>query len=321
MGWFSDLQNNQDEYDNTYDLELSLGITKSFNQRFVLSGQGNFIDANGTRRGELEQGYGSFILDDKQGSFLTVGKFNANFGVEGRDFWGRTTGTTSLLFGAQPQDLVGVMLTQPIGESGLKLRPFLTEDFQGQFYFNQSPYAGLNAQYQPTHELNFGVTGMVGPGFVLFSGRPIHSPYPRDAYGNDNSPIGNWQGPNLDALSGGTMYLVELTANWQIRPDLRLSAECLQESTHGSTGSFGWFGFMTQADYDLTDRLHFFGRWSYLNDANWLVTGTTQRAQELSGGAGYRILDGLEVRGEYRHDLSNVTHGVDSVSVHLTFTY
>ena len=320
-GWFSDLQNNQREYRNFYDAELSLGVTKSFNQRFALSAQGNFIDANGTRRGEIEQGYGSFVLSENQGSFLTVGKFNANFGAEGRDFWNRTTGTTSLIFGAQPQDLVGVMLTQPVGETGVKLRPFLTEDFQGQFYFNQPPYGGLNIGYQPTHELSLGLTGMIGPGIVLHDGRPIHSPYPRGDYGDSNSPIANWQGPNLVGGSGGTMCFVDAKAIWQVRPDLRFSTEFLEESTSTSHGSWGWFGFLVQADYDVNDRLHFFARWSYLDDADWLVTGVFQRAQEVSGGAGYLIADGLELRGEFRHDMSSATGNVDGVSIHLTFTY
>ena len=295
-GWLSELHNDQKEYNNYYDAEISLGVTKSFSQRFTLSAQGNFIDANGIRRGELEQGYASLLLNPAQGSILTVGKFNANFGIEGRDFWNRTTGTTSLLFGAQPQDLVGVMLTLPIGDTGIKLRPFLTEDFQGQFYFNQSPNAGMNLGYQPTHDLSFGVTGMTGPGFVLFGGRPIHSPYPRGDYGDDYSvsPVANWQGPNLFAESGGTMYFVEVKAAWQIRPDLRLSAEFLQEHTRTSSGSWGWYGFLAQADYDLTDRLHCFARWSYLDDHNWLVTGVFQRRKKRAEGSAMRFLMGLK---------------------------
>jgi hypothetical protein len=320
-GWFADYQNNQKEYSNYYDTELSLGITKSFDQRFAVSAQGNFIDANGERRVELEQGYGSFLLNPNQGSFVTVGKFNANFGVEARDFWNRTTGTTSLLFGAQPQDLIGVMVTQPIGDTGVKVRPFVTEDYQEQYYFNQSPYAGLSLEYQPTHELSFGVTGMAGPGFVLYGGRPIHPPYPRNSYGDGNSVIANWQGPNLMAESGGTLYFVEVKATWQVRPDLRLSAEYLQENTGTSRGNWGWYGFLVQADYDLSDRWHCFARWSYLDDNDWLVTGVFQIAQEVSGGLGYEIIDGVEVRGEYRHDFSSAEAGVDSVSIHLTFTY
>jgi hypothetical protein len=320
-GWFSDLQNNQKEYSNSYDAEVSLGVTKSFDQQLTLSAQGNFIDANRTTRGELEQAYASLLLNPDQGSFLTAGKFNANFGVEGRDFWERTTGTTSLLFGAQAQDIVGIMLTEPVGDTGVKVRPFLTEDFQGQFYFNQPPSGGLNLEYQPTHDLTLSMTGMVGPGFVLFGGNPIHSPYPRGDYDDGNSVTANWQGPNLFAESGGTMYFVEATAGWQVRPDLRLSAEFLQENTSTSNGSWGWYGFLAQADYDLTDYLHCFARWSYLNDHDSLVTGDSQIAQEASGGLGYDIFEGLEVRGEYRHDFSSADDGVDSVSVHLTFTY
>ena len=58
-----------------------------------------------------------------------------------------------------------------------------------------------------------------------------------------------------------------------------------------------------------------------MDDSDWLVTGIFQKCQEVSGGAGYHLCDGVEIRGEYRHDFSNVTPDFDSVSVHLTFGF
>src|SRR5439155_12656340 len=114
--------------------------------------------ANGNNRADLEQGFVSMRLFDDAGTLLTIGKFNANFGVEPRDFWDRRTGTTSLLFSAQPQDLIGVMVTQPIGDTGLTLRPFVSADFQGGWNFDQTPSAGLMAEYKPNKDLSFAVT-------------------------------------------------------------------------------------------------------------------------------------------------------------------
>ena len=319
-GWIGDL--NTSEGNNYWDAELSVGITKSFDQRLTLSAQGNFIGANGVSRAELEQGYASALLSEQSQSLLTIGKFNANFGVEARDFWNRTTGTTSLLFGAQPQDLVGAMLTLPIGDSGVKVRPFISADFQGSFYFDQPPSAGVMVEYRPNQDWSLALTNWVGPGFVLFGGEPLHSPYNQGAYGTaPDSVVENWQGPNLFAQRDGTLYFVEAKAVWRMFPDLTLSTEYLRGTTWSSIGQCGWEGWMALVDYDITNRLHVYGRFSYLNDPDWLITGFFQTARETSAGFGYDIVDNVEFRAEYRHDFSNANPDIDIVSVHLTFTY
>jgi hypothetical protein len=322
-GWFGELFNTQDENRNYWDVETGLGITKTFNQRVTLSAQGNFIDASRNLRGELEQAYGSALLWERSQTILTVGKFNANFGIEARDFWNRTTGTASLLFGAQPQDLIGFMVTQPIGDTGVTLRPFMSADFQGAYYFDQPPAGGLMVEYQPNPDWDFALTNWVGPGFVQMGGQPLREPYEKPGAGYDepyaSNLVANWQGPNLHALRGGTVYFAEAKATWKPTVDLSLGAEALLSTTDHSSGQSGWYGCMLLANYSLTDRWHAFARYSFLNDSDWFVTGAMQRVHELSGGLGYEIYPGVELRGEYRHDFSNVTGDVDSVSVHLSF--
>lgn len=320
--WLADLQNNAHPPDNFYDAEFSLALTKSFGQRIAFTFQGNYINANGTNRADLEQGFVSMKLYEPAQTILTVGKFNANFGVEGRDFWDRKTGTTSLLFGAQPQDLIGFMITQPIGDTGIKLRPFLSEDFQGAWMFDQPPSGGLMVEYQPRHDLDLGLTNWVGPGFVPYGGHPLREPYPDEGYGETGtSVVENWQGPNLYADRGGTLYFMEAKATWQPRSDLMLAAEYLLARTSTDEGNLGWHGWMLLADYMLTDRLHVFGRYSYLNDSDWMVTGVYQKAQEVSCGFGFEIWRDVELRAEYRHDFSNETPDFDSVSVHLAASF
>jgi len=319
-GWAGVLHNS--EGTTYWDLELSLAITKTFDQRLTISAQGNFIDANGTFRAELGQGYASWLLSEDMGTILTLGKFNANFGVEGRDFWNRRTGTTSLLFGAQPQDIVGAMLTQPLGDGDLKLRPFISADFQGAFYFDQPPAGGVMLEYRPSSQWELALTNWVGPGVVLYGGVPLNSPYPGGSYGTDAAAVvANWQGPNLVGQRAGTLYFVEAKAVWQALPDLQLAAEFLMATTWSSTGRWGWHGWMLLADYDVTNRVHVYGRFSYLDDSDWLVTGFFQTRREISCGFGCDLYQNIEVRGEYRHDFSNSTSDVDSISLHLTFTY
>ncbi len=263
----------------------------------------------------------SLAISQQAQTLVTVGKFNANFGIEARDFWNRTTGTTSLLFSAQPQDLIGVMVTQPLGNTGITLRPFISADFQGVFDFDQSPSGGLNVEYRPNKDFDLAVTGWVGPGMMLYGGRSIRPPFNGDSYGSSAGTIENWQGPNLEAERGGTLYFFEAKASWQVRRDLNLAGEYLIGSTSTSKGRWGWSGVMALATFDLTDRASLFARWSYLDDSNWLITGEFQRVQEVSGGIGYRITPKVEVRGEYRHDHSNVTGDTNSVSIHLAMGF
>ena len=320
--WFANLHNNLKEDSNYWDGEVSFGIVKSFHQRVAVGLQVNLIDANDDERAELEKGYLSARLSDAKGTILTLGKFNAEFGVEQRDFWNRVTGTPSPLFGAQPQDLIGAMLTQSIGNTGLKIRPFVSIDFQGAYNVNQPPSGGAVAEYAPDSKLKLSVTNWVGPGFVAFGGRHLQSPYER--YGDEADPgsiVENWQGPNLYATSKGTLYFVEASAQFQPFPDLSLSAEYLLGTTGTSNQREGWQGWMVLVDYDLTDRLHLFARYSYLSDTDWIITGIFQRHQEESFGAGYHLTKWMELRAEYRHDYSNAVPGVDTVSVHLSLVF
>jgi len=322
-GWLGGFVSPDNNPSNYYDVELGVGISETFGESLKVAAQGNFIDANGNLRGELEQGYLTAKIWDAGQTLVTVGKFNANFGVEARDFWNRTTGTTSLLFGAQPQDLLGVMITQPIGETGIELRPFVSADFQGGYNFNQSPSAGLTVQYKPDRKLEFAVTNWVGPGFVLTNGKYLHAPYDDDNYEGVSYADGveNWEGPNLTGESASTLYFVE--GHVIVRPcsDLTLSGEFLQGATSSRSGRWGWSGGMVQADYQVMDPLHVFARWSALDDSDGIITGTFHRGQEASCGLGYEFIQGLEGRVEYRHDFSNAASGLDSVSFHITFSF
>lgn len=325
--WFSFLHSDQ-EHGNYTDTVLSLDVSKTFAQRVTVSAEGNYMNADGHWRGEAEQVFISILALEETRTILTLGKFNANFGLEGRDFWSRTHGTTSLLFGAQPQDLIGAMISQPIGETGLKLRGFLSLDFQGHPEINQSPAAGLQLEYKPDSDLHFSWTNWVGPGMVMYGGRPIHHPYPHGGYGStydeedehygNATALENWQGPNLFAERGGTLYFTDANVSWRPRNDLTLGAEFLLGTSGTSLGRWGWSGFMLTADFNVTDRLALFARYSYIDDADWLLYGKFEKIWEASAGASYHLTDHLEFRGEYRHDRGTESGSMDSVSVHVT---
>jgi hypothetical protein len=179
----------------------------------------------------------------------------------------------------------------------------------------------LKIEYQPFSDLKLSVTNWIGPGFNPFDGRHLQSPYSADSYDGVGGLIDNWQGPNLDAGGAGTVYFLDANAKWQIRPDLSVALEYMLAKTPTSTGHWGWYGAMVLVNYDVTDRLHLFGRWSYLDDSNWIITGDFQNVREFSGGVGYNLFQGMEARFELRNDDSNATGSVNSASIHFTFTF
>jgi hypothetical protein len=311
-GWFSYLHNSGDEYKDYWLGDVALAGTASIGDRIAATAEMHLIDDQNSVSGFLEQAFVSASVFPTLGTLVTVGKFNANIGVEPRDEWDRFGGTASLLFGAEPQDLIGVMITQPLGNTGLTLRPFIANNFEGDSNFDQSPSGGAILEYGPTQSLKITLTNWVGPGFVRSSA---------DDYA-DEYAYENWYGPEIDyARIGGTFYMADAHITWQPTKALTLAAEGLLAMDGANADHPAWNGFLFLANYNITDKFRAFARFSYLNDPQWLVTGATQVAHEISGGLAYEILPGAEIRGEYRHDQSNALGGTDAISIHLTFAY
>jgi Putative beta-barrel porin-2, OmpL-like. bbp2 len=163
-GWLSYAPAIPHNRENYWDLDLALGATQRLGDRLAATADIHFLDSNGSPRGQLQQAFVTAELSEKSGMLLTVGKFNSPFGVEPRNAWDRVGGTTSLLFGAEPQDLLGVMLTQPLGDTRITARPFVVTDFQGRSNLEGPPSPGLMLECRPTHDLTFALTNWIGPG-------------------------------------------------------------------------------------------------------------------------------------------------------------
>jgi hypothetical protein len=316
-GWGSYLYVDHGDHRSNWDGELSLDVTKSFAGRVAMTAQFNAIDASGHVSGDLEQAFISALLSDATQTVFTVGKFNASVGVEARDPWHRLNGTTSLLFSAEPQDMIGAQILQPLGDTGITLRPFVTTNFDGQAHFVGGASGGLIVQYQPVHELTLALANWVGPGFKQAEEDDEENP---GEYGGA-AVIENWMGPNLHGDNGGTLYFVNGNATWTPRNDITVEAQALLANTNSADGNAGWQGCLLLGNYDINDQFRVFGRWSFLNDSAGIVTGLAQRLNELSAGVACKIYRKIELRGEYRHDFSSVNGDTDSVSIHLTFGF
>jgi hypothetical protein len=328
-GWFSWLHDSDRDESTYWDGDVALGVTQRLGDRVAVSADMHFIDDNNYMKGFLEQAFVTAQPWASQQTLVTVGKFNADFGIEPRDAWNRLTGTTGLLFGAQPQDLLGIMLTQPIGQSAVTIKPFLSSNFEGKSAFYGPPAGGVMLQYDPRETLSFKLTNWIGPG--VRAAQDVDdddqgeygdqsAEYSDDDYSTADYDIDNWQGPSLNSSPGGLLYFVDANVRWLPRPDLTLAAEGLIALNGRSAGDLAWGGVMLLANYDITDTWRAFARWSFLDDPQAIVTGVAGRSQEVSGGLGYTIVRGMEIRGEYRHDFMP-QGSLDSVSVHWTFSY
>ncbi|HEY8748006.1 MAG TPA: outer membrane beta-barrel protein [Tepidisphaeraceae bacterium] len=310
-GWvgYDYLTHNDDS--SIWVAQAAVDVTKTFNQRIAATVEVSAYDSNYRSKVLLEQAYVSILLSDQYQTMLTAGRFDANFGVEPRDYWNRLTGTSSLLFGAQPQQLTGAMLTQPLGNSGIKLKPFVTASFQ-EANVPHSPSVGVMVDYSPHKTFQISATNWFGPGFVM--GDPGSSYY-------GDAAAQNWWGPSLDAVNGGSLYFFDFKAIWRPIPELTLCGEYLFANNFSSKGRFEWDGVMLLANYDVNDRFRVFGRWSFLNDPHWIVTGIFQRRHEISAGVTYQFYRDIETRAEYRHDFSSAAPDQDIFSINLSFGF
>ncbi len=181
------------------------------------------------------------------------------------------------------------MVTQPLGDSGVTLKPFVVNGFNDEFYSTLYVSGGLTAEYHPCENLTFGVTA--------------------------------WGAPQYTGDDGAPFFLAESQVTWKLPPHLTLSAEALYGQIHPSGTRLSWSGLSALANYDLTDRWRVFGQWSYLDYPLGSIFDANQRRHALSAGVAYQIIRDMELRGEYRHELSSSLTDTDRVSLDLTFGF
>lgn len=326
-GWMYYASSSQHETRSSWGSELELDATKTFFNRVSLAADVEFFDYDDEARGDFEQLFTTILLSPDNGTLLTVGKFNSPFGAEKRDFWDRYTGTPSLLFRAQPEDLRGVLLTAAVGKTNITLRPFVVSGFNDDPSVPSQVSGGLQIEYQPSEKFNIAMTNWIGPG--LWRSHSWSAEWYDNQSGEYSSGYGNsvyqltdeWDLPNYRSARSGNLYFFNINATWKPSPGLTFVAEYLLATGQADEELSYWDGVMLLGNYDLDDHWHVFAQWSLLDDATGTITGNEQRIQEVDGGFGYHFNTHWEYRTEYRHDFSDEHSGADSVWLHLTFGY
>jgi hypothetical protein len=219
----------------------------------------------------------------------------------------------SLLFRAQPQDLTGVMLTHPLGKSGVILRPFVVLGFDDMARLNDSVASGMMIEYRPSDKFSIAATGWYGPGIA-----PPSDPSP---WGSSIWTLTNaWYGPDFES-DGGHVQFLDLQANWRVRRDLTLAAEYLVARSRNPGEDVDWNGVLVLASYDLDDRWRVFTHYSYLNDTDGAVTELAQRRHAVAVGLGFHPQRDVDFTVEYRYDASDTAQDLNTVTINGSFGF
>jgi hypothetical protein len=114
-------------------------------------------------------------------------------------------------------------------------------------------------------------------------------------------------GPEQDSNSRNIRTLVDLVAT--IKPVKPLSF--ILDYAYGMednavvTGNAKWSGYTAVAKYDFNDKYSLSVRGEFFDDTNGFRTGTKQKLSEVTLTPEIRLANGLIVRPEYRHDMSD----------------
>lgn len=288
-GWLTYWRIPQADLSTFWAWEAEFDVTKTFTEGIAATAEIDFVDANPEPKTSIEQLFLSVVLPHTQETIFTAGKFNSPFGVERRDFWNRLTDSPSLLFFAQPLDLVGLMLTHRVLDKGLIFRPMIVNGWNNNLDINEQPSLALMLEYDPCEKLRLAIT--------------------------------SWRGPEFPQRVGDKLYFVEAQAVWYVVPEFSLSGEFLYGNTESPLGRLDWHGFLALGNYDINERWHVFVQWSLLDDSDAYLTGVAEQRQEIDSGFGWYLHQGVEVRSRYRHDFRPHSGDRDQFLAHVTFGY
>jgi hypothetical protein len=188
-----------------------------------------------------------------------------------------------------PQDLTGAMMSQPLGNTGITLKPFVANGFDDDFDINRQPSLGLMTTYEPTDNVRLAMT--------------------------------HYYGPDQPNQVSEKRYITVAEAHWQVAEPWSVAAEYLYGTEQTSSGHRHWQGVAAITNLDLTSRWRLFGRWSYLNNPEGFVEVPAGERHEGGLGAAFYLHPEIECRVEYRHDFVKNASDFDQVLTHVTFGF
>ncbi len=122
-------------------------------------------------------------------------------------------------------------------------------------------------------------------------------------------------GPQYTAITRGNRKLYDTTLLLTPNDKFNVYLNFDYGQQHSlAAGLNHWIGFAGAARWQVSKRFAISPRAEYYNDSSGFTTGTPQKLHEITVTGEFKMIDGVLVRAEYRHDGSNVPyydHGLD----------
>ena len=252
------------------------------------------------------QAYGTYIVPVGSGITVDFGKWSSSLGAEGNYTQYQINYSRSYWFNYLPFYHMGVRAHYDVNKKiGL----------------NYWSVNGTN-QTEPTNGFKdelFGVVITPNKSMTWTINYYLGQDHPNALPATGCGPVPVQPGLCLQQVSpapNGKTHIFDSYATWQATPKLSFTLEgdyviqrlWVNTAPGQSSAPSDVWGGAAYAKYQLTPRAYLAGRTEYLNDHGGLFTGITdyiEALKEVTATYDFTVADGLDMRWEYRRDISN----------------
>ena len=225
----------------------------------------------------LEQAYFAYTIPGTEGIQFTFGKYNAPVGFDGvdaPDLYQYSTAYISQL--SAPTNLVGMMLSAPLGEFG-QISGLVAN--------------GWDVNTDNNSDKTFGAV----LNFNLYEGATLNM---SSLYGPEKD-----DNPGDKRMIFDMNMLIETVPQWTFGGGFNWGME--ENSAISGSGDANWWGFLVMTRYDFTEKFGTTFRFDYFDDQDGSRTLSNQKLSSFTVCPGYEITTGLFTELEYRYTWSD----------------
>ena len=274
-----------------YKLKLSFGETAKF---IHASGLGKTDDEF-----DLTEAYIQYLAPIGKGLKFTFGKFATYHGAEVIEAKDNPNYSRSFLFNyAIPFTHTGLMIGYPVSDV-VNVSVHIVNGWDNFNDNNKSKTLGTSIAISPMEQLSMNFNLMYGP--------------EKDDNNHDNRFLFDWAGTVKPVKNLSFILNTDYATEQHSAPD---------------GGTAKWYGIAGIARYDFSERYSLSARAEYFRDQDGVRTGTAQSLKEITITPEIRLVQGLIVRPEYRHDWSdervfdsNSKKNQDTIALAVMYTW
>ena len=231
------------------------------------------------------QAYGTYVAPVGRGLTVNFGKFASSFGIENNYTKDQINYSRSYWFNFLPYYHMGFQTTYPV-TSKLNVSYWLTNGVNQTEDFNGFKSHAVLLNYNPAPSVSANLN--------YFNGQEHRG--------------------EMGVAARGRSHFVDGYITWKTTDRLTLAAEAdyvtsRVEPNSGPQSVSGGAGYMR---YRFHPRFSLGGRFAYLRDSGGLFSGKSQSLKDGTVTANFDVVDGFQMRWEYRRDWSDIHYFVTS---------